>query len=304
MAGNRPQALTRVHFAVMTTPDDRQHWEAGELRTVELGELNFHFDVNSVKFVTISFMTLRGGGLTMGVGRVGLTEVLLRGVEKAMDMQQAPVAGYVARLRRTRPDTTPSEVIAVLEKRYLAVVTGAGAAVGGAAAVPAVGAVLALALSSGETVVFLQATMLFVLAVAEVHGIGGEEVERRRALVLAVVVGDHGAMLVEKIAGQTGEHWGELLPDVVPISSTIAVNKTLGGWFLAKYGHKRGIVAMGRVAPLGFRVAIGAGGNRACGRVVVNASRHVFGPPPANFPDDGAVTSVDGVGGLRLCAGG
>jgi hypothetical protein len=229
----------------------------------------------------------------MSGGRVGLSEVLLRGVEKAIDLQGSPVSGYVARLRRARPDMTPAEVIAVLERRYLAAVTGAGAAVGGVAAVPALGAVLALALSGGETVVFLQATALFALAVAEVHGIRVEEVERRRALVLAVVVGDHGAMLVEKIAGQTSEHWGKLLPEVIPMSSITAINKTLGGWFVTKYGSKRGFVAMGRVAPLGIGVAIGAGGNRACGRVVVTTSRRVFGPPPANFPDNGAVTGMD-----------
>jgi hypothetical protein len=199
---------------------------------------------------------------------------------------------------------TPAEVIAVLERRYLAAVTGAGAAVGGVASVPALGAVLALALSGGETVVFLQATALFALAVAEVHGIRVEEVERRRALVLAVVVGDHGAMLVEKIAGQTSEHWGKLLPESIPMSSITAINKTLGGWFVTKYGRKRGFVAMGRVAPLGVGVAIGAGGNRACGRVVVNTSRRVFGPPPANFPDDGAVTGVDSISRVHLGADG
>jgi hypothetical protein len=244
------------------------------------------------------------GGVSVGEGRVVLSEVLLRGVEKVIGVQGSPVAGYVARLRRARPGMTPAGVIAVLERRYLAAVTGAGAAVGGVAAVPALGAVLALALSGGETVVFLQATALFALAVAEVHGIRVEEVERRRALVLAVVVGEHSAMLVEKIAGQTSEHWGKLLPESIPMSSIAAINKTLGGWFVTKYGRRRGFVAMGRVAPLGIGVAIGAGGNRACGHVVVKTSRRVFGPPPANFPDGGVVTGVDGVGGVRLGAGG
>lgn len=240
----------------------------------------------------------------MGEGRLGLSEVLSRGVEKVVDLQRSPVAGYVARLRRARPDMTPAEVVSVLERRYLATVTGAGAALGGVAAVPAVGAVLALALSGGETVVFLQATTLFALAVAEVHGIGVEDAERHQALVLAVIFGDHGAMLVEKIAGHTGEHWGRLLPESIPMSSITAVNKTVGGWFVTKYGRKRGFVAMGKVAPLGIGVAIGAGGNRACGRVVVDTSRRVFGPPPANFPDDGAVRGVEGVSGVRLEAGG
>ncbi len=233
----------------------------------------------------------------MGDGRLGLSDVLLRGLEKAIGLQQAPVKGYVSRLRRARPDATPAEIITVLEKQYLTAVTGTGAAVGGVAAVPAVGTVAALALSGGETVVFLEATALFALAVAEVHGIRVDEVERRRTLVLAVVLGDRGAMLVEKMAGRTGQHWGDLLPDVIPMSSITAINKTLGRWFLTRYGRKQGMLAIGRIAPFGIGAAIGAAGNRAFGRMVVNASRRVFGPPPASFADGGTVTIIEGTVG-------
>ncbi|HKR49212.1 MAG TPA: hypothetical protein VJT72_06455 [Pseudonocardiaceae bacterium] len=214
-----------------------------------------------------------------------LPQVLLRGLDKALDVQQAPVAGYVARLRRSRPDATPSQIIVVLEKQYLAAVTSTGAAVGGAAAAPGVGTILALTLSSGETAVFLEATALFALAVAEVHHIQVDEVERRRTLVLAVVLGDRGAMLVEKMAGRTGQHWVDLLPDVIPMSSITAINKTLGRWFLTRYGRKQGVLAIGRVAPFGIGAVIGAGGNRAFGRRVVDTSRRVFGPAPSSFAD-------------------
>jgi hypothetical protein len=227
-------------------------------------------------------------------GEAGLRAVLLRGVEKAISLQRARVAGYVARLRRARPDATPAEFVAVLEKRYLATVTGTGAAVGGFAAAPAVGTVLALALSGGETVVFFEATALFALAVAEVHGIHLTDVERRRTLVLALVLGDNAAILVEKMAGRTGQHWADLLPDVIPLSSVTAINKTLGRWFLKKYGRKQGILALGRLAPLGIGVAIGAAGNRAFGRTVINASRRVFGPPPASFADVDTATIIEG----------
>ncbi|MGH3966511.1 MAG: hypothetical protein ACRDRY_25280 [Pseudonocardiaceae bacterium] len=107
----------------------------------------------------------------MGDRRVDLPTVLMRGLEKAIGIQQSPVAGYVARLRRARPGATPAEIVAVLEKQYLVTVTGTGAAVGGVAAAPGVGTVAALALSGGETAVFLEVTALFALAVAEVHAI-------------------------------------------------------------------------------------------------------------------------------------
>ncbi|MGH3753793.1 MAG: hypothetical protein ACRDRP_14055 [Pseudonocardiaceae bacterium] len=233
----------------------------------------------------------------MGDERAGLPGVLHRALEKAISIQRSPVAGHVARLRQARPDATPAEIIAVLEKQYLTTVTVSGAAVGGAAAVPAVGTLAALALTGGETVVFLEATALFALAVAEVHGIRVEEVERRRTLVLAVVLGDRGAMLVEKMTGRTGQHWGDLLPDMIPMSSISAINTTLGRWFLTRYGRKLGVLALGRVAPFGIGAAIGAAGNRAFGRTVVNTSQRVFGPPPARFADGGPVTIIDGTVG-------
>jgi len=67
----------------------------------------------------------------MGDGRLDLSDVLLRGLDKAISIQHAPVTGYVARRRRAQPDATPAEVIAVLEKQFLAAVTGTGAAMGG-----------------------------------------------------------------------------------------------------------------------------------------------------------------------------
>ena len=223
--------------------------------------------------------------------------VLMRGVERAISIQQEPVARYVARLRRSQPDASPAQIIALLEKRYLATVTGAGAAVGGAAAVPAVGTAAAFALSGAETVLFFEATALFALAVAEVHGIRITDVERRRTLLLAIVLGDNGAMLVEKMAGRTGQHWADLLPEAIPLSSITAINKTLGRWFLRRYGRKQGMLAIGRLAPLGIGAAIGAAGNHAFGRTVVTTSRRVFGPAPARFADGGPVVIIEGTVG-------
>jgi hypothetical protein len=227
---------------------------------------------------------------------VGPFKVLLRGVEKATGVQQAPVAGYVARLRRGCPAATPADIVALLEKQYLTAVTSTGAVVGSAAAAPVIGTGLALVVSGVEAIVFVQATALFALAVAQVHGVRLEEVELRRTLVLAVVVGDHGALLVEKMCGHAGEHWAKLLPDMIPMSSITTVNKTLGRWFVTKYGGQRGLVALGKVAPFGLGAAVGAGGNRAIGQMVVNTSRRVFGPPPARFADVGPTTIVNSAG--------
>ncbi|MFN2497253.1 MAG: hypothetical protein ABR608_15335, partial [Pseudonocardiaceae bacterium] len=238
------------------------------------------------------------GDLNMGGGRVvgtDLPAVVHSGVEKAVGIQHPAVANYVQRLRRRRPTSNPAEIIATLEKQYLTVVTGAGAVLGGTAAVPGAGTGLALALSACETAFFLETTTFFTLAVAEVHAVRVEDVDHRRALVMTVVLGDGGAMLVEKVAGRTGEHWGKLLSDLVPMSSVSALNKTLCHWFLTQHSRRHGAFLIAKVAPFGIGAGIGAAGNHAFGRMVVNASRRVFGPPPASF-DHSALTIVDSPG--------
>ena len=108
---------------------------------------------------------------------------------------------YVERLRDGNPDATPAEIVTKLEKHYLAAVMASGAAVGSAAAFPGIGTLVALSAVAGETVVFLEATSVFVLAVAEVHGIPADHRERRRALVLAVLVGEDSKHAVADLIG-------------------------------------------------------------------------------------------------------
>ncbi|MGH3939171.1 MAG: hypothetical protein ACRDTG_11160 [Pseudonocardiaceae bacterium] len=215
---------------------------------------------------------------------VGLAAVLQRALAKAIAIQRSPIAAYIALLRRSRPEATPAEIIAVLEKQYLAAVTGTGAAAGGAAAVPGIGTVLGLTLSGGERAVFYETTTLFALAIAEVHGIRADEVERRRTLVFDVVFGDHSALLAEELANENGRRKDSRLY-LLPISLIAAVNKPLSRWFVTKYGSTQGALAIGRIAPFGIGAAAWAAGNRGVGLMTLDASRRVFGPPPADFPD-------------------
>lgn len=220
---------------------------------------------------------------TAGVGRV-----LTSGLENAIHVHQAAVTAYVQRARRRRPDASPAELIATLEKQYLAAVTGTGAAVGASAAAPGVGAGFALAVSAGETVTFLETTMLFTLAVAELHRVPVEDIERRRTLLFSILLGDSGPRLVQKIAGRTGKHWGKLITDAIPMSSIRSINKVLGPRVVTKYGTKQGILVISRTAPFGIGAGIGAGGNLIVGRSVIAGMRRAFGPSPASLPTQGS----------------
>src|SRR5689334_19937206 len=122
-------------------------------------------------------------------------------LETGSRVQAPAVQAYVQRLRRTNPDASPAEIVTKLENRYLAAVTASGAAVGSAAAFPGIGTLAAMSAVAGETVVFLEATAVFVLSVAEAHGIPAEQRERRQALVLAVLVGEASNGAVAELLG-------------------------------------------------------------------------------------------------------
>jgi hypothetical protein len=214
---------------------------------------------------------------------------LVTALDKAIGIQRRAVAAHVRRIRERHPEASPSDVIARLEKLYLAAVIGMGAADGAVAAAPGVGTAAAVALSGGEMVGFLEVSTLFILAVAEVHGIRIDDLEKRRTLVFAVLLGDSGASFVEKAAGRTGKHWGKLLTDAIPMPTIIKINKHLGAQFITKYGTKRGLIVLGRLAPFGIGAVIGGAGNAVFGLTVVAGARRAFGPPDERWPDEDQV---------------
>lgn len=129
----------------------------------------------------------------------------------------------------------------------------------------------------------LEAAALFALSVAEVHGIHLEGVERRRTLLLSLLLGDGGATFVGKVAGRTGKHGGRLLVDAIPMSKINQVNRVLGARFVTRYGTTQGVLVLGRAVPFGIGAGIGAAGNAFVGWSVVKGVRLAFGvvEPPS-----------------------
>ncbi|MGH8839639.1 MAG: DUF7662 domain-containing protein [Jiangellaceae bacterium] len=182
--------------------------------------------------------------------------LLTDSIDKAIRIQHSAVANHVRRVRRRHPGAAPAEIVAALEKTYLATLTSTGAAAGAVAAAPRARPAVALGLTIAESAVFLEATALFTLAVAEVHGTPVHDIERRRTLLLAIVCATNGPGLA---------HGG----------------KRARRWLVTRYGTKRWILGISKILPFGIGAAIGAMSNRAYGRMVVAASREMFGPVPA-----------------------
>ncbi|WP_421677341.1 hypothetical protein [Streptomyces sp. LaBMicrA B280] len=166
---------------------------------------------------------------------------------------------------------------------YVSALTGTGAAVGGTAAAPGVGTGVALALSAGEALSSLELTALFALSIAEVHGVPIDEVERRRTIVMGIMLGGTGSTTITKIAERTGQHWGRQVVARVPVETLRQINKILGKNFVTKYGTKQGIIVLGRVAPFGIGAVIGGSANAAIATLAVRASRRAFGPAPMSW---------------------
>ncbi len=217
--------------------------------------------------------------------KVAIAELLRSAVEKALQIQQPIVDAHLTRMRRSRPDAAPAEIVTSLEKQFLASVSAIGAASGGAAAAPGVGTAIAVGLTAFEIGGVVEATALFALSVAEVHGVRVMDLERRRLLVTAILFGEGAVGFVEKAAGKTGKYWGKSLVKAIPMSMINDINKKLGPRFITKWGTKQGVLVLGREIPFGIGAGIGAGGNFLVGRGSVQAARRAFGPAPAVWPE-------------------
>ena len=161
-----------------------------------------------------------------------------------------------------------------------------GAAVGSAAAFPGIGTLAALSAVAGETVVFLEATSVFVLAVAEVHGIPADHRERRRALVLAVLVGEDSKHAVAELIGP-GRTSGAWLADgaaTLPLPAVSQLNSRLMRFFVKRYALRRGALAFGKLLPVGIGAVVGGWGNRLMGKKIIANARKAFGSPPPRWP--------------------
>lgn len=221
--------------------------------------------------------TPRGGQLPSG---------FVRGIDRLLAVHRPAVLSHIRLIRRQNPQATPEQIIRVIERRYLTMVTTGGAAVGASAVLPGVGTGITLALSGVETAGFLEATALFAQSVSEVHGIAVDDPERARALVMTMMLGREGTDLVRQLAGQfTGggprtAYWGELITNNLPRTILGPLTDKLKSLFIRQFAAKGGASLIGKALPFGVGAVIGGAGNHLLGKKVVHSSRLAFGAAP------------------------
>ncbi|HZA10521.1 hypothetical protein [Mycobacterium sp.] len=207
-------------------------------------------------------------------------------LERSARVQGPAIEAYVQRLRRAHPDASPAEIVTRLERHYLAAVMASGAAVGSAAAFPGIGTLAAMSAVAGETALFLEATAVFVLAVAGVYGIPADHRERRRALVLSVLVGEDSRHAVADLVGpgRTRGAWITESAATLPLPTISQLNNRLLKYFVKRYTLRRSTMVLGKILPAGIGAVVGGVGNRMTGKKIIANARKAFGPPPNRWP--------------------
>ena len=213
-----------------------------------------------------------------------------QGFDKVLSVQRPVVLAHIRQLRRSKPDASPAQIIAVLERRFLAAVTSGGVLVGASAAIPAVGTGTSVALSGLETAGFLEASALFAQSVTEIHGIAIDEPDRARTLVMAMMLGSAGQELLQQVAtqaaggGSRAAYWGEFVTKNLPRAAFGPISDRIRSAFLKRFAVTQGTSVIGRAMPFGIGAVIGGTGNHLLGRKIVRSSRDAFGPAPDAFP--------------------
>ena len=210
----------------------------------------------------------------------------IRALDRVLAIQRPVVLAHLRSLRLRHPSSSTSELVRILERRYLAAVTTGGAAVAPTAVVPGIGTGITLTLSGVETLGFLEATALFAQFGDEVGADGARE-----GLVLTLMLGREGVDLVAQLAGQAAgrgvtrdKYWGELVTKTIPRAAVGPLVDQLKNAFMRQFAVRGGASWIGKALPFGIGAAVGGAGNNILGRRVLVSSRRAFGLPPATWP--------------------
>jgi hypothetical protein len=224
-----------------------------------------------------------------GKPKPGVHNMLLRAVE----IQRPLVLANLRRLQRKHPRATAAQLAAILERDYLAAVTGGGALVGGTAVIPGVGTVAALGLSAAATVGFLEATALFATSLAELHGVRMVDPEKASTVVMAIMLGEEGTALLSSLSGQAAgqgsgptQAWGTLFARRGSLIGFGSVRQRIQQAFLRNLLKRQGTALLGRALPFGVGAVVGGVGNRIMGRAVIDNAKEAFGAMPETIPGE------------------
>ena len=159
-------------------------------------------------------------------------------------------------------------------------------AAGAAAAGPVVGTVTTLASAMAELAWFTARAGDLILTIAAIHGRPDPTVEERRAWVLAVLL--YGSSARDEFARTLNEASIGVAPTVgrqIPVTTLQVANRMMSKMFVRRFGTKRGLVALGRLMPIGLGAAIGGAANYVTIRTLARHADQFFARLPYSAID-------------------
>jgi hypothetical protein len=214
-----------------------------------------------------------------GVGNLG--SVLLEAVDRAATTR------WDAAVRRASgaPGATVEERAAAVTRTFARELAMAGAATGGAAAVPGVGTATAMAATAADLGWFTLRAADLILTIAALHGHQRATVEERRAWILSVLVFGEGSVAgFARMAGEVGQDLGRKAVGRIPAGALRAINRKLGRSVLTRFGTRRGAVTLGRVLPFGIGAAVGGSANYMSVQAIGRHADNFFRSLPYELP--------------------
>lgn len=211
-------------------------------------------------------------------------------LNRVLRMQQPWVVKTVKSMREKHPNDTPAQIAKRIEKRYIKVITVGGGAVGATAAVPGVGTIASLGLSSAAIAGYLEATALYAQAIAELHGVEPQTEEQNRTMVMALMLGEDGNQLMSQILASSSSSkgltnkWGLMLGQGTNDSKRFDAGRAIRSMFIKRFLARQSGALLGRALPFGIGAVVGGGANLAMGRAVIRATKEAFGELPDSFP--------------------
>lgn len=179
----------------------------------------------------------------------------------------------VAKIREDNKNISETDLIKELEERYVRDVTGTGALVGAAAAVPGIGTMAALAAAVGDAGLFMTSTMVHVFSVLDATNTEITDVEMERSLVLTVLLGGTGSGAAKGVAKELGKKSSTSMLTAIRSGSSAQISKALGRKVLTRYMARQTGFMFGKALPFGVGAIIGGSLNRGLGKTMTEATR-------------------------------
>lgn len=202
-------------------------------------------------------------------------------LNKVVSVQSSVIIGYVDKLKKRNKNASAAKLQKLIDKHYLNIVSGTGAAAGASSAIPGIGLISGAAAIGAESLVFLEASAWYILASSHLRGDDIRDEERRRALVLMVLTGSQGSALVDTLIGDVGTLSG--MTSAATLSrfsgpTLSGINGRLAKLFMKQATKKLKWAWVTKLLPMGVGAVLGTTANRKLARQVIDHASTQLSP--------------------------